>query len=362
LPDRIILLVDMDYFFVACEELRNPAVRETAAIVGADPKNGEGRGVVSTCNYIARKRGVHSGMPISSAYRIMPDALFLPVDMEYYERKSAEAMGIIKRFAEKREQVGIDEIYLEVQVSAEGYAGAERLAKQIKEAVAAGAGLPCSVGVSVNKMVAKAACESAKPNGIQVVTEEDAREFLSGMPVGSLHGIGKKTEERLKRIGYSKVGEVAAASKMLLIKEFGAYGAEMHDAANGIDRSGIVERWKVKSISREETFIKDTSDPDVVRESIIRLSHDVHCSAATDGVAFKTVGIKIRYWDFSEVTRSISLHYHSNEEEAIRMSALHLLDANMSRSTAIRKVGVRVSNLTDFSGQKKIANFVKALG
>ncbi|MEM0074516.1 MAG: DNA polymerase IV, partial [Candidatus Micrarchaeaceae archaeon] len=176
---RLILLIDMDYFFAACEELRRPEIKEKPVVVGADPKNGTARGVVSTCNYIARRYGIHSGMPISMAYRLKPDAVFLPVDDAYYENMSSKVMTIIKKYADRFEQASIDEAFVDVSESAEDYAGALKIANAIKEEIRNSLGLPCSIGIGPSKLIAKMACEAAKPNGIKLVKESEAKNFIA---------------------------------------------------------------------------------------------------------------------------------------------------------------------------------------
>ena len=182
---RTVMLVDMDYFYVACEELRHPEICNVPAVVGMNPKGGTGRGVVMTCNYKAREFGLRSGMPISTAYRLKPDAVYLSLDYDYYEGISKKIMGVIRDFADKFEQVSVDEAFIDV-TDRIGNADAKAYSQKIKDTIFEKVGIKCSVGVGPNKLIAKMACEKAKPNGIMVVKEENVKWFISGMKIADL--------------------------------------------------------------------------------------------------------------------------------------------------------------------------------
>ena len=181
---RIIMLIDMDAFYVACEELRHPEIKEVPAVVGWDPKEGKGRGVVLTCNYKAREFGMRSGMPISAAYRLNPKAVYIKPDFDYYESISKKVMTIIRPMADRLEQVSVDEAYADVSKRVDSYEQAQGYAQMIRNTVLDGSGLKCSIGIGTSKLIAKMACERAKPNGVKLVREEDARRFLADMEVG----------------------------------------------------------------------------------------------------------------------------------------------------------------------------------
>lgn len=354
---RLILLVDMDYFFVACEELRNPKLKGKPTVVGADPKTGRGRGVVSTCNYEARKYGIHSALPISIAYRLKSDAVFLPVDYEYYEKVSAMVMSALRPFADKFEQVSIDEAFMDVSKKAGSYEAALELAKQAKQKLNDELHLPCSIGIGPNKLMAKMASEAAKPNGIKLVKEEEAKKFLEEMPVDKLYGVGRKTTEKLEAMGYKKVGDISHANPMNLMDKFGTYGIDLHKYANGIDESEVQENYEVKSIGRERTFDEDTSNADQIIQKIKEISHEVIEEIRKNGFAFKTVTLKIRYSNFEEHLKSKSLNRLSNDEVAMVDAALELFWKYYDKSELIRKIGVRVSGLAKYKGQKKIVDY-----
>ncbi|MGC8675970.1 MAG: DNA polymerase IV [Candidatus Micrarchaeia archaeon] len=354
---RIILLVDMDYFFAACEELRKPEIRGKPVVVGANPKNGLGRGVVSTCNYPARKYGIHSGMPISMAYRLKPDAVFLPVDDAYYESVSKNVMAIIKSHADRFEQASIDEAFADVSKSAQSYEDALEIAKKIKNEIKEKLGLPCSIGIGPNKLIAKMACEAAKPEGIKLVKEEDAKAFVAEMPVEKLYGVGKKTAAKLLAEGYKTVGDLANASIMRLVEEFGAYGTELHNSANGIDYGEVQENYEVKSIGREKTFEKDTDNMQTLSNEIREQAKEIAGEIKRQGLAFTTITIKLRYSNFDEHIKSKTINYASDSEADIAKFAIELLNDSYSGEMTVRKIGVRVSGLRPYKGQRKLSHY-----
>ncbi len=357
---QLIMLIDMDYFFVACEELRRPEIKDKPAIVGFDPKKGEGRGVVMTCNYIARRLGIKSGMPISTAYKINPDAVYLPMDYDFYEKMSREVMKIAKAFADKFEQVSIDEAYIDVSRKAKDYDAALEYAKRIKEEITKGTRLPCTIGISTNKLMAKMACEAGKPDGIKLVREEEAREFLKEKGLDDLYGIGRKTMEKLEAMGYRTVGDLAKANTMELMEKFGSFGIELKKYANGIDESKVEENYEVKSISREKTFESDTAERDVVVSAIRELSGEVIKDVKKAGLSFRVVTVKMRYNDFTEHLKSRSIK-RSDELADLVSNAADLYLRYSSRTKNLRKIGVRVSDLTKAKGQKKIGEFSASL-
>ena len=352
---RVIMLIDMDYFYVACEELRNKEVGARPTIVGSDPKQGAGRGVVMTCNYAARKFGIRSGMPISMAYRLRPDALYLPLDYEYYESISRRIMGRIEEFADKFEQVSIDEAFIDVSEKIRSYGKAMEYAEEIRRDILESVGIKCSIGIGPNKLIAKMACERAKPNGVMAVSDGEVKSFLLESKIEDLYGIGAKTAERLRKLGYGTVEQLAKADSMVLAENFGApFGAELKAFASGIDEREVVGNYDIKSISREFTFEKDTKNSQEIKEAIGRLSKEVAKDVEKNQVAFKTITLKLRYFDFSEHLHSRSVKATSSLETVIR-TACGLYDDNVEKNKDVRKIGVRVSGLVSYKGQKRFA-------
>lgn len=356
---RIIMLLDMDYFYAACEELRHPELKDRPLVVGSDPKQGKGRGVVMTCNYIARKFGIRSGMPISTAYSLKKDASYLPADFTYYEKISGEVMKTASGFASRFEQVSIDEAYLDVSDRMKNHDQAVKYAEELKESIKKRHGLPCSIGIGPNKLIAKMACEASKPNGIKLVGEGEAREFLAPLPVGKLFGVGRKTAQKLEEMGYRTVADIAKANPMGLVGEFGVFGGELYNHARGMDESEVVINYEVKSIGRERTLEYDTSEREVVVDVMKRISREIIEELKRQGLSFKTVTIKMRYSDFSEHLKSVSLTHHTDDLRDLVDCAIKLFDVYHDRSEEIRKIGVRVSGLVKSRGQKKIQSFIK---
>jgi DNA polymerase IV (DinB-like DNA polymerase) len=249
LEQRIVLHADMDSFFASVEVREHPELKGKLVVVGADPKGGSGRGVVSTCSYEARKYGIHSAMPISQAYKLCPDATFVPVNMKLYAQVSANVMEILRGFAEKFEQVSVDEAYL-TPVEIFAFDNAVICAHRIKDEVKQQEGITCSVGIGPNKLIAKIASGFQKPDGLTVVKHEDVRDFLFPLPASIIPGIGKKTTDVLKAIGITKVEELAHFDVQSLAERFGKMGLLMKQRANGLDFEEVEEREGVKSISR----------------------------------------------------------------------------------------------------------------
>jgi DNA polymerase IV (archaeal DinB-like DNA polymerase) len=261
---RIIFHFDMDHFFTAVEEREHAELKDKPVVVGADPKGGIGRGVVSTSNYLARKFGVKSGMPISRAWKLCPEAVYLPVNYKLYLEASSRIMDMLRRHADKFEQWGIDEAFLDVTSKVNDYGSAEALARQIKDEIYTEARLTSSVGISSNKLVAKIASDFQKPNGLTIVKEEDVEKFLTPLPVRKLLWVGRKTGQKLEDMGIKTVGDLAHYDPTVLTDAFGEMGKQLHLMALGIDKSGVQERNWIKSISRELTFQEDTHDFDSI--------------------------------------------------------------------------------------------------
>jgi DNA polymerase IV (DinB-like DNA polymerase) len=342
----------MDHFYTAVEERERLELKGKPVIVGADPKQGNGRGVVSTSNYEARKAGVWSGMPISRAWRLCPEAVYLPPNFPLYIKVSIEVMDIARRYADKFEQWGIDEAFLDVSERVRDFNEAEALAKEIKREILKEEKLTCSIGVGPNKLVAKVASDFQKPDGLTVVREEQVEAFLSPLPVRKLLWIGKKTEAKLNSMGIKTVGELAQYDPAVLNEMFGVMGLQMHLMARGIDRSEVEQRTGVKSISHETTFEEDTDDAQVVLTALDELSEAVSKEAADQQLFFKTVTIKLRYENFETHTRSKTLQFMTNRPQDLKKTARELLQAYLGRDRKVRLVGVRVSSFV--SGEKQM--------
>ncbi len=239
---RITYHVDMDSFFASIEVRERPELKGLPVVVGSDPKGGSGRGVVSTCSYEARKYGIHSAMPITQAYRLCTDAVFLPVNMKLYAGVSANLMEILRGFAEKFQQVSVDEAYLLPGPEIRNFEEAALYALKIKDEILKQERITCSVGVGPNKLIAKIASGFQKPDGLTVVRPADVREFLFPLHVSKIPGIGEKTTETLKVMGITTVEELANYDIQLLSERFGNTGLRMKQMANGLDFAEVRER------------------------------------------------------------------------------------------------------------------------
>ena len=348
---RIIFHLDMDHFYTAVEERERPEIKGTPVIVGADPKEGKGRGVVSTSNYEARKSGVRSGMPISQAWRLCPRAVYLPPNFPLYIRVSTEIMALARKYAGKFEQWGIDEAFLDVSDKVGGWAEAEALARQIKQEIKEKEGLTASIGVGPNKLVAKIASDFQKPDGLTIVKEEEVEKFLEPLPVRKLLWVGRKTEAKLKELGVNTIGDLARYDPTALSSMFGVMGLQMHLMAKGIDRSEVEERVGVKSVSHETTFEEDTADSTVIFQALDALCEEVLKETVNQHLLFKTVTVKIRYQGFETHTRSKTLPFLTNRLRDLQKTANELLFTNLRKDRKVRLIGV--TGFKFVSGEKQ---------
>jgi DNA polymerase IV (archaeal DinB-like DNA polymerase) len=342
---QIILHVDMDSFFASVEVREHPEFKEQPVVVGSDPKGGTGRGVVSTCSYEARKYGIHSAMPISKAYKLCPEAVFLPVNMQLYKEVSANVMEILRGFAEKFEQVSVDEAYL-VPIDIRSFDDVILCAHRVKDEVKGQEGITCSVGTGPNKLVAKIASGFQKPDGLTVVRPEDVREFLFPQLASKIPGIGRKTTDVLKVMGITKVEELATYDVQLLTQRFGKMGLWMKQRANGVDFEEVEEREGVKSISRHITFDEDTNDPEKIEKCVEMLADSVHGNLIKNSYLFKTITIIARLEDFTTYTRAKTIPVWTSDINVIKRIATELLSEFLGRKK-LRLVGVGVAKLRD---------------
>jgi DNA polymerase IV (DinB-like DNA polymerase) len=293
-------------------------------------------------------------MPISRAWKLCPEAVYLPPNFPLYIRVSIEIMDIARRYADKFEQWGIDEAFLDVTSRVKDYAEAEALARTIKHEINEKEKLTCSIGVGPNKLVAKIASDIQKPDGLTVVREEEVEKFLAPLPVRKLLLVGRKTEAKLKPMGVSTIGDLARLDPSVLTEMFGIMGLQMHLMARGIDRSEVEQRTEVKSISHETTFEEDVDDADVVLGALDELSEAVCKEAVDQSFFFKTVTIKVRYENFETHTHGKTLPFMTNRSQDLKKTARELLQAYLRQDRKVRLIGVRVSSLVSGEKQKTL--------
>jgi len=354
---KVILHVDMDSFFSAVEVRENPELKGLPVIVGgrigaeeekaAEEPEKKIRGVVSTCSYEAREYGIHSAMPLSRAYELCPDAKFLPVNMPLYKRVSREIMAILREYADKIEQVSIDEAFLDISTKVHDWTDARKYAQMIKREILEKEELTCSIGIAPNKTIAKIASAFAKPDGLTVVEEGRAKDFLAPLPVKKIPGVGPKTEQMLKKMGIEQIGQLASCDAQKLVAKFGKYGTRLHLIANGIDESEVEEEPERKSLSRERTFAVDTRDASLLNDCVDELAEEVYNAIKRESFVFKTVAIKVKFEDFSIHTRAKTLKSIHSDLITLRKTARELMAefSEGEKKKKIRLVGVRVSNL-----------------
>ena len=365
MQSKVILMVDFDYFFAQCEEIRNPALKDKPVVVCVYSGRTEESGAVSTANYIARKYGVKSGMPIFLAKRklLHADAIFLPVDRVLYEEVSSNIMSILKNYADPFEQVGIDEAYLDVTERVHGsFEEARRLAQEMKDKVKSQEKITFSVGIGPNKLVAKIAVDFQKPNGLYVVKTEQIQSFLAPLPIDRLLGVGKKTNERMTSLGIKTIGDLAHYDAQKLTEIFGEkLGDYFHNAALGMDDSPVKERGEVESVSRISTLKEDTRDLAVIMNKVKVLCEGIYTNLIQKELKFKTVSVMAVMKDMSIRSRSKTFESPIFHLEMLETSTEDLFQKLLSEtSIEIRRAGVKVSgfskkpeqqkHLTDFQG------------
>lgn len=340
---RIILHLDMDSFYASVEMHEHPDLRGKPLVIGADPRQGTGRGVVCTCSYEARVSGIHSAMPVSQAYSLCPDAIFLPPRFPLYICTSEQVMNIVRSSGFPLQQVSIDEAFLDLS-SLSGYAAAKVFAQQIKAEIEKTLGITCSVGIAPTKIVAKIASDYQKPDGLTVIEPEDVISFLAPLAVRKIPGIGAKTDTTLHEMGIRTIGDLAAFDVQALIGKFGNSGIAMHAVATGIDDSEVVERDGSRSVSRMTTFAEDTDDTVLLAETMSSLADELYRTLKKEGFRFKTLTVTVRYTGFITKTKAKTFP-HSTDDEAVIQSGAQALLRNLFDGRKIRLIGLRLSTL-----------------
>lgn len=346
---RCILHIDMDAFFAAVEQLDFLEHRGKPVVVGADPKAGKGRGVVSTASYEARKFGIHSAQPISQAYRLCPQAIFLPGRPQRYLEVSRQVINILRDFSPVMQQISIDEAFLDISDTARHLGGPRAVAERIKQRIREETGLTASVGMATNKFVAKVASDLHKPDGLTICEAGREKEFLAPLPVGRLWGAGRKTEERLKRLGFHTIGDVAKAPRKWLAAEFGKLGTHLWELANGIDERPVKEWGPQKSISHEHTFAEDQDDPAIIEHTLWSIADELSQDMRDAGLKGRTLTLKIRLEGFITHTRRRSLPCETNDATMMRDTAVEILRKFDRQDRKVRLLGIAMSRLNSES-------------
>ena len=344
---KVILHIDMDAFFAAVEQRDNPRLKGKPVIIGADPKGGSGRGVVSTCSYEARPFGVHSAMPISQAFRLCPQGIYLRGDHQKYRDVSTEIFKILSEFTPMIQPISIDEAFLDITGSLNLFGAPKTIGYKIKERILKQLRLTASIGIAPNKMVAKIASDLCKPDGLLEVLPEHMLEFLYPLNIERLWGVGQKTKQSLNTMGIIKIGDLAETPVTMLEEHFGEHGRHLHALATGNDYRPVEEEEDVKSVSNEYTFETDTSDRDEILDKLLGLSEKVSRRLRKKDLKGKTITLKVRLKGFHTYTRAHTLKERTNFSDVIYREAKALYEEFDQPQNQIRLIGVRVSNFED---------------
>jgi len=362
---KTILHIDMDAFFASIEQQRNKELKGKPVIIGADPKGGKGRGVVSTCSYEARKFGVRSAMPISKAYTLCPRGIYLLPDMSEYCRVSGVIFNILKELTCLVEPVSIDEAFIDISGLETLFGSPEEITQKIKSEIFGKTGLTASVGVAPNKFIAKIASDLNKPDGFVKVKESDVLSFLEPLPVSRIWGIGKKTEYELKIKNINTIGDIQKIDKNKLIEWFGKHGIRFWEFSRGIDDRNVETEYKAKSISKEITFEKDVGDLELIRKTMLELSENIAYQLRRENIYASTIDIKIRLNDFTTFTRAHTISKPTRNPKIIFKTAQKLFGDFMNEKKIIEKsnpkmfrlIGVKTTNFSDTCENSQLALF-----
>ncbi len=349
MSNSTIMHVDLDAFFVSVEQVLNPELRGKPVVVGG--KLG-GRGVVAAASYEARAFGLHSGMPLKTASRLCPQAIFIEGSFPKYRDASQKFMAILADFSPFLEPIGLDEAYLDVTGFESIYGSIHQMAIAMKQRIREELGLCASVGIASCKVVAKVASELSKPDGLLEVARGEETSFLAPLPVAKLPGVGKKTEGILSGMGIKTIGELSLTPLSVLKSHFGVSGEVLYRSANGIDDRKVEPPGAAKSISRETTFGKDTKDRSLLKATLRYLSERVGADLRRQGKQAKCITLKLRYADFTTITRSQTMMQTVDDDQTVFDTGAKLLDRELSmEKQAVRLIGIGVSNLVESGKQ-----------
>ena len=340
-----IIHLDMDAFYPSVELLDNPALDGKPVIVGGSRE----RGVVSSASYEARKFGIHSAQPIAKARRLCPDGIFLPVRMSRYQEISKQVFAIFHRFTPLVEPISIDEAFLDVTGSIRLFGQPENIAKKIKEIILAETGLTISAGVASSKFVAKIASDIDKPDGLTVVNPDGVKDFLDPLPVKKMWGVGKKTRLLLSRLSIHTFKDLRQTPIKILEEKFGKHGVKIHLLAMGIDERDVIPEHDMKSIGHEQTFLQDIISVDAAKKELLILSNKEARRMRHKGIKGKTITLKVKYFNFVQITRTTTLPEPTDDGLEIYSVACRLLKKTEVTKKPIRLLGISLSQLS-FSG------------
>ncbi|MEE8349635.1 MAG: DNA polymerase IV [Acidobacteriota bacterium] len=342
--ERTIFHVDMDAFYAAVEQRDCPEYRDHPVIVGADPRGGQGRGVVAACSYEARKLGIHSALAISRAFRLCPDGVYLRPNMERYVQVSKKIRAIFRAYTDLVEPLSIDEAFLDMSHAVHDSDSAVREAQSLKDQILKEQNLAASVGIAPNKFVAKIASDIDKPDGLVLVRPSDVQRFLDPLSISRLWGVGPKTESKLVKLGIKTILQLRHYHRPTLVERFGKLGEHLWQLSNGMDERAVVIKREAKSIGHEKTFPEDVGEIETVEKILRDLCGKVSKRLCARGLFGKKVTLKLRYSDFTTLTRQTTFIQPVESADDIYPVVHKLLVKIGDSGQKIRLVGVSVSS------------------
>jgi DNA polymerase-4 len=353
---RLICHVDMDAFFVSVEELFNPSLKGKPVVVGG---KADQRGVVAAASYAARKFGVHSAMPLRTAARLCPNAIFVEGQPGRYRQYSKKVYEILNRFTPKVEMASIDEAYLDLTGTGRLFGPPLKVAHTLHETIGNETGLKCSLGLASSRLVAKVSSDQAKPNGVVYIMPGHEASFLAPLDIRKIPGVGQKTEASLHKIGVRKVGDLAGLDEHFLASHFGRWGLALSGKAKGEDAGGWFDTEvgaddNPKSISHEHTFSEDTCDREKLEAALLKLSEMVAKRLREHKLYARTIQLKLRYDDFSTITRACSLDHATQLDREVAGAAIQMFRKAWDGKASIRLLGVHAGSLEASEGQMSL--------
>ncbi len=346
---RTIVHVDMDAFFTSVEVRDRPDLKGKPVVVGADPKGGHGRGVISAASYEARKFGVRSAQPVSTAYKLCPEAIFMPHRIDRYREVSDEVMEVLGGFSEKHLRMSIDEAVLDCSDSGEKYETWKKLGLAIKKAVRDKTGLTCTIGIATGMTLAKMGSELKKPDGLTLIHPGKEAEFLAPLAVETIPGIGPRAKESLHRLGIRKIMDLQNTEPEVLAQALGKWGARIYDLARGIDNDDVVSTHERKSFGEERTYETDLESMAQVEAALREIADDLAGRMTRKNISGRTLTVKIRFSDFHTITRSQTLPVPVRSAENLWEHAWAIFQRNVPvekvKTEKIRLLGIQLSHL-----------------
>ena len=344
-PVRKIIHIDMDAFYASVEQRDNPELKGKPVVVGGDPHS---RGVVAACSYEARKFGIHSAMPAATAYRLCPEAVFIRSRFDVYRSVSKQIREIFCEYTDLVEPLSLDEAFLDVTDNRKGNPSATLIARDIKKRIChRTGGLTASAGVSFNKFIAKVASDFDKPDGITVVTPEMADEFIDRLPIRKFFGVGKVTEKKMRNLGIRTGADLQAYHREQLIGLFGKSGGYFYDIAHGLDERPVEPNRIRKSMGQETTLVEDIDDRERMLEILDEIALDLESDLSESGRRGRTITLKIKYADFQQITRSVTLDQPVDSASVMMQQVNQLVLKTEAGKRRVRLLGISISNFED---------------